>query len=431
MTSKQEFAVVVDIGSTKIAALAGEMGETGKIGILGQAVVTSRGVKRGIVQNPEEFASALKDLIGELEVQTGGKIRIVDVGLAGTGITTVVYEGIRFLESGLVTQQDVAYLENEAKNIPLEPGYTVYHCFPRNYEIDDDPNVSVPVGHEGRKLVARYTLLSAPAAYRESVEKALTRIGLTLGKFILSPVAASDAVVGFEEKDLGVITMDIGGGTTKVTAWSDGKLMHAAVIPFAGEVITHDIREGCSILHKWAEQLKIQYGQAIGEFAEEEKVVTIPGHNGWEAKEISFKMLAMIIQARLEEIIDSAYFQIERSHLKHQSVQGIVITGGTSKLENLLQLVKFRSGMDARFGYSQVPLLNPTGLDQSVFLTAIGLLKLSLNNENLPLSPRSMKNSKVSRMEDQGNSGNGFFGKLGKKFTQQISIIFEEEDTKI
>jgi len=431
MASKQEFAVVVDIGSTKIAALAGEMGETGKIGILGQAVVTSRGVKRGIVQNPEEFAGALKDLIGQLEVQTGGRIRVVDVGLAGTGITTVVYEGIRYLESGLVTQQDIAYLENEAMNMPLEPGYIVYHYFPRNYEIDDDPNVSVPVGHEGRKLVARYTLLSAPAAYKESVEKALDRIGLTLGKFILSPVAASDAVVGFEEKDLGVVSLDIGGGNTKVTAWSEGKLMHAAVIPFAGEVITHDIREGCSILHKWAEQLKIQYGQAIGEFAEEEKVVTIPGHNGWEAKEISFKMLAMIIQARLEEIIDSAYFQIERSFLKHQSVQGIVITGGSSKLENLLQLVKFRTGMDARIGYSQVPLLNPTGLDKTVFLTAIGLLKLSLKKENLLLSPRSVKNSKVSTGEDQNNTGNGFFGKLGKKITQQLSIIFEEEDTKI
>jgi cell division protein FtsA len=431
MASKQEFAVVVDIGSTKIAALAGEMSETGKISVLGQAVVSSRGVKRGVVQNPEEFASTLRILIEQLEMQTGGKIRVVDAGMAGQGIMTVVYEGIRYIESGLVSQQDVAYLENEAMNMPLEPGYKVYHYFPRNFEIDDDPNVSVPVGHEGRKLVARYTLITAPATYQESVEKALAKIGITLGRFILSPVAASDAVTGFEEKDLGVITVDIGGGITKVTSWAEGKLQHLAVIPFAGEAITHDIREGCSILHKWAEQLKVQYGQAIGEFAEEEKVVTIPGHNGWEAKEISFRMLAMIIQARLEEIIDSVYFQIERSFLRQQSVQGIVLYGGTSKLENLLQLVKFRTGMDARIGYSQIPVLNPSGLDKSIFLTAIGLLKFSLKKENTFQSARPVKNSKVSQNENQDNGGNGFFGKLGKKFTQQISIIFEEEDSKI
>ncbi len=313
MASKQEFAVAVDIGTTKITALAGEKNENGRIEILGQARIASRGIRRGIVQNPEEFALALRTLITRLEEQVGVKIRSVDIAMAGQGITTEVYEGIRYIESGLVSQGDIDYLENEASNMPLEPGYRIYHLFPKSYEIGDDPNVSVPVGHEGRKMTARYTLVTAPASYQESVEKALARCGLQLGDFVLSPVAISEAVISDEEKDLGVIVVDMGGGTSKVVTYSEGRLTHMAVIPFAGEVITNDIREGCSILLKWAEQLKIQYGQAMGDFAEDEKVVTIPGHNGWEPKEISFKSLAFIIQARLEEIIDSIYFQAEKS----------------------------------------------------------------------------------------------------------------------
>jgi len=222
----------------------------------------------------------------------------------------------------------------------------------------------------------------------------------------------------------------MGSGTTKLTAWADGKIRHMAVIPFAGDVITHDIREGCSILHKWAEQLKIQYGQAIGEFAEEEKVVTIPGHNGWEAKEISFRMLAMIIQARMEEIIDSIYFQIEKSFLRHHTVQGIVLTGGTARMENLLQLVKFRTGMDARTGYSQVPVQNPSGLDKSTFLTAIGLLNLSLRNEDPFQANRSLKNLKAGN-NNPSQPGNSLLGKIGKSLTQKINFIFEEDDSRI
>jgi cell division protein FtsA len=199
-----------------------------------------------------------------------------------------------------------------------------------------------------------------------------------------------------------------------------------AVIPFAGEVITNDIREGCSILLKWAEQLKIQYGQAMGDFAEDEKVVTIPGHNGWEPKEISFKSLAFIIQARLEEIIDSIYFQAEKSGFLQQSAQGIVLTGGTSKLLNLIQLTKFRTGMDARLGFSQVRLAGNPDLDKTSFLTALGMLKLSLRSAGPTQVKRGVKPAGLKE-NGGGRTGNGFFGNLGKKVSQQISLIFEDE----
>ena len=154
-----------------------------------------------------------------------------------------------------------------------------------------------------------------------------------MGEIALSPLALTEAVLTDEEKEVGAIVLDIGAGTTKMAVYHDGVLIHAAVIPFGGNVITTDIKEGCSIHLKWAEQLKVQYGEALGDFADEQKVVTIPGHNGWEPKEISFKSLAFIIQARLEEIIDSVYYQIEKSGIEGQLGSGIVVTGGTSNLE--------------------------------------------------------------------------------------------------
>ncbi len=427
MTSKLEFAAVVDIGSTKITALAGEKTENGRIRILGQAMVPSRGIKRGIVMNPDEFSFALKELLNKLEIQTGERIGTVNVSMAGMGIHSVIFEGTRYIESGIVTQGDLDYLEREASHMPLEPGHRIYHMFSRNYEIGDDPDVRVPVGHEGRKLTARYTIVAAPASYQESLEKALSRIGVRLGIFTLSPLAIAEAVTNSEERDLGVVVMDIGGGTTKMTSFLNGKLIHMAVIPFGGEVITRDIKEAYSILLKKAEQLKVEFGQAIGDFAEEEKFVSIPAAEGWEKKEISFRSLAYIIQARMEEIIDSMVYHIEKSGFLDQSAQGIVLTGGSSKMVNMLQLVKFRTGMDARLGFSQVRLTESPDLDKTLYLGALGMLKIALRNGGHALESRQPERQQDT--ERNTKPGNRFFSSLKKRISQQIEIIFEEDET--
>jgi cell division protein FtsA len=426
MASKQEFAVVVDIGSTKITALAGEKAASGKYNILGQAMVPSRGIKRGVVLNPEEFSIALKDLVFKIESQVEDKIIAVDVSMAGMGITTTIYQGVRHIESGMVSQFDVDYLENEASNTPLEPGYRLVHMFLRRYEIGDDPNVTVPVGHEGRKLSAWYTIIAAPASYRESIEKALARIGIQLRNFILSPLATAEAVLTSEEKDLGVVSLDIGGGTTKISCYQEGRLIQMAAIPFGGEVITRDLKEALSILQKKSEQLKIEYGQAIGDFAEDGKFVAIPGSEGWEHKEISFKSLAYIIQARLEEIIDSIYMYIEKSGFLENTSQGIVITGGTSKLINLLQLVKFKTGMDARLGFSQVRFAETIDLDKTAFIGALGMLKIALRNSKQVEEPRQKGN--IKERGKTSPSGNKFLSNLGVKLSQQIRLIFEDDN---
>jgi cell division protein FtsA len=425
MAAKQEFSVVIDVGSTKITALAGEKAANGKINILGQAMVPSRGIKRGVVLNPDEFAIALKELVFKIESQVEDKIKSVDVSMAGMSITNTVYHGVRHIESGMVSQFDVDYLENEASKTPLEPGYRLYHMFLKRYEIGDDPNVTVPVGHEGRKLAAWYTIIAAPSSYRDSIEKALAKLGIQLENFILSPLPIAEAVITSEEKDLGVISMDIGGGTTKICCFQGGRLIQMAAIPFGGDVITRDLKEALSILYKKAEQLKIEYGQAIGDFAEDGKFVAIPGSEGWEHKEISFKSLAYIIQARLEEIIDSTYMYIEKTGFPENTTQGIVITGGTSKLLNLLQLVKFRTGMDARLGFSQVRLAETVDLDKTAFIGALGMLKIALRNSQHSQVSRPPVVNKEKGKTTQ--SGSKFFSNLGEKISKQIQIIFEDD----
>lgn len=424
MTSKLEIAAVIDIGTAFTRGLTGIRSENNKIEILSHAQVPSRGIKRGVVLNIEEFSGTLTRLIEKMEEMADVDIKKVDIAMAGQAMQTLTFDGIRYTSgSGIVSQQDIDYLQNEARNMPLEPGFKIFHIIPQSYTIDDEPNIRIPVGHAGRKVHARYKLIAGPKTYQDNIEMALSRINVQLGQFIVTPVASAEAVVNDDEREAGVALVDIGAGNTKLSVFSDGQLTHVSVIPFAGDVITHDIREGCGILPKFAEQLKIQYGQAMGDFAEEDKVVTIAGGNGWEPKEISFRNLAYIIQARLEEIIDSVHFQIEKSGLLNHSHQGIILIGGTSNLKNILQILKFRTGMDARMGLPEIRLYNNPGFNKNEFLSALGLLKLSLDG-----SPGVNKPVKQQKSGRQAQQGKGFFSSISDKLSQQITMIFADDD---
>jgi cell division protein FtsA len=290
-------------------------------------------------------------------------------------------------------------LYNEAKELNIEQDFTILHILPQSFVIDDEIVDLSPVGITGRKIEATYTIIAVPQIYIANFERVLDKLGLELGDVVLSPLAASEAVLTEDEKELGVILLDIGAGTTKLSIYNEGALVHTAVIPFGGNVVTNDIKEGCSILPKWAEQLKTQYGQALGDFADEQKVVTIPGHSGWEPKEISFKSLAFIIQARMEEIVDSAFFQVEKSGVADDLGSGIVLSGGTSALNNLVSLVKFRTGMDARLAFSMAhPSTKIEGLEHPDFHTVMGLLQMALEKVD-PLAKEKKKKPKKKKKD--------------------------------
>ncbi len=399
MASKTNFSVVVDIGTSKLAAFAGAKNEDAKIEILGMAKVPARGIKRGTVLNIDEAADSLTKLINELEKQTGEEILKVNLAYAAQPMKIIEFKSERLTSGeGIVTQADVDELVKEAQNVQVDAGFKILHIIPQQYIIDGEVSDLTPVGITGRKIEAAFKVISVPEIYLVNFGRMMEKAGLELGEIIFAPIATGEIVLTDEEKEMGAVMVDIGAGTTKLSVYLEGTMIHTAVIPFGGDVVTRDIKEGCSILLKWAEQLKVQYGQALGDFTDERKVVTIPGHSGWEPKEISFKSLAFIIQARMEEIIDSVNFQIEKTGIADQLGLGIVLTGGTSNLSNLVSLVKFRTGMDARLGHPAFKPVNmPKDFESTSYLTALGLLVLTL--ENTQATPKTSKKKKKKKKE--------------------------------
>jgi len=383
MASKQEFSVVIDVGTTKMVALAGKLTELGKMEIKGIARIPSKGIKRGVVSNIEEAAEALGDLLEKLEEQIGESIEVVHLVLAGSKMQTIDYTSSALTSGeGFVTSRDVQQLMDEAKNVVLKEGYKVVKVISNSYIVDDENEVEKPVGSTGRKIEAKFKLVVLPEEYVNNLKLVLEKTGMELGEIIHSSLALSEAALSSEEKEVGVIVVDFGAGTTNLAVFQDNVLKHTAVIPFGGQVITNDIKEGCSIFVKKAELLKVKYGQAMGDFADDQKVVTIAGENGWEPRDISFKSLAYIIQARLEEIIECVNDQIHRSGIEDGVGSGIVLTGGTSHLDNIISLVKFKTALDARKAHPVIlPVTRKEELQDPEYLTALGAMKMVLSSD--------------------------------------------------
>ncbi|MCE4563270.1 cell division protein FtsA [Maribellus sp. CM-23] len=382
MASKQNFSVVVDLGTSKMVALAGKLTELGKMEILGTAQISSKGIKRGVIVNIEEAAEALGDLLDLLENQLDEKPEQVHVAFAGSKMQTIDYRATSLTSGeGFVTAPDVQRLLDEAERVEIQQDYKVVQVIPTSYIIDDEHEVEKPVGSTGRKIEAHFKLVVMPTQYVNNLKLVFDKAGFELGEIVHASLAVSEAVLSSEEKEVGVIVMDFGAGTTNIAVFQDNVLKHTAVVPFGGQVVTNDIKEGCSIFLKKAELLKVKYGQAMGDFADEQKVVTIAGENGWEPRDISFKSLAYIIQARLEEIIECVNIQIEKSGIENNLGSGIVITGGTAKLDNMISLVKFKTAMDARNAH---PVIHPVNRKEEFrnpeLFTALGTLKLMLSS---------------------------------------------------
>lgn len=398
MASKSNLSVVIDIGTSKLIALAGTKNELRKLEIHGFCKVLSKGIKRGVVFNIEEAATCIKQVVSELEDQLGESIKAVSIAYAGQHMKTIDYQDSRFTsEEGVVSKFDIDHLFNEAKKVELEQDFKIVQVIPTHFEVDGELIEQSPVGITGREIVANYKLVIVADEYLTNLQRVFDRVGIQLNEITLASLASAEAVLTEEEKEMGAIVLDIGAGTTSLAIYHDNRFVHSAVIPFGGSVVTRDIKEGCSILLRWAEQLKVQYGQALGDFADDQKVVTIPGHNGWEPKEISFRSLAFIIQARLEEIMDSVNAEIEKSEIVDQLGAGIVFMGGTSNMNNFKSLVKFRTGMDARkANLAFNPKCEKEIAQDADYYTAIGLLNLLVHEKETrePVSSQKVKKKK-------------------------------------
>ena len=432
MSQNNNFIAAVDIGTTKIVTIIGRKNENGKLEILGMGKTPSKGVKRGVVLNIEETVNAIRYTVEEVQNQTGLNLSDVFVGIAGQHIKSVISRGYINRDSyeKRITKEDRDKLIAEMYKIPVDVGDEIIHVLPQSYIVDNETGVKNPIGMAGKRLEANFHIVIGQISSANNIKNCVESVGLNVIQLILEPLASSTAILSDDEKEAGVALVDIGGGTTDIAVYYDDVIRHTAVIPFGGNVVTMDIKEGCSILNRQAEALKIQFGSALGDLAQEDKVVTIPGISGRDPKEISFKSLAYIIQSRMEEIIDAVLFEIENSDCMEKLSAGIVLTGGGSLLKYLPQLVNYRSGMDVRVGYPNALIASDTlkEINQPMYSTSIGLL---LKGYEI-IESKKAKMELVNKQTADDNKGKNKKGTKIMKFIRDLSDIFvEENDTKM
>ena len=445
---QEQYVAAIDIGTTKIVSIVGKRNENGKIEILGLSKAPSNGVKRGVVLNIEETVAAIRKTVEDVQSRSSIGFTDVFVGIAGQHVKSMKSRGYITRESGddEISRDDVFKLTQDMHKIPIDIGEEIIHVIPQNFIVDNETGVKNPIGMCGKRLEANFHIVIGQVASARNIEKCIRKSGLNVKDLFLEPLASSDAVLTEDEKEAGVVLIDIGGGTTDTAVYFDKIIRHTAVIPFGGNVVTSDIKEGCSILHRYAEQLKIQYGSALGDIAPEDKVVSVPGISGREPKEISFKSLAYIIQSRMEEIIDAVNFEIQTSGYADKLAAGVVITGGGAMLKHLPQLVRFKTGMDVRIGLPNEHLSGSSQeeINQPMFATSVGLIMRGfeyLDDFNSSFNARKY-NGEV--MADTGDSpegekevGDEYYDEPSdriswvEKFKKNLSRMFETEDQRI
>lgn len=419
--SERNIVAAVDIGTNTVICLIGQQARENKIQILGHSIVRSSGVRRGVILNIDETVEAIKLAVKKASLKMGVEVRKLYVNVAGQKLRTIEQKLSQSIDSGkIITKLDIKKLYNEAREVELEEGEKVYHVINQSYTVDGETGIHNPIGIAGDNLLAEYRLIIGPENYEDKIKISLKKAGFDMVKCVVNSVAASEAVLSEDEKEGGVVVADIGGGTTSISIYQDSVMRHLGMIPFGGNVVTNDIKEGYTLLMRQAEALKVQYGQAMGEHAPENKVVTIPGINGWEPKEISFKSLAYIIQARVEEIVESIFYQIEKSGYSDRLGAGIVITGGGGMLTGLQQLVQFKTGLDVRIGtaINGIPTKEDREVNTPQYATAFGLLKMAVRNGDAQND--EVINKKRKKKEKPS-------AKFGETIVRSLTLFFNED----
>jgi cell division protein FtsA len=416
-----DIIVGLDIGTTKIAAIVGRRSERGKIEILGYGRTESIGVKRGMVSNIEHTVESIRRAVEEAESKSKVEIKYVNVGIAGQHIKSLQHRGslIRQNNEEEISQQDIDTLWNSMFNLNMNPGEEIIDVIPQDYIIDNEQGVRQPIGMLGNSLEANFHIIVGQTTAAKNIYKCVKKAGLEVVDLILEPIASSNAVLSDEEKEAGVVLVDIGGGTTDLAIFQDGIIRHTAVIPFGGDVLTEDVKEGCSIIRKHAEELKVKFGSALANENKDEEIVAIPGLRGRPPREISLRNLASIIQARMEEIIEHIYYEIKNSGYEKKLIAGIVLTGGGAMLRHVAQLTEFMTGMDTRIGYPNEYLAGdvPDEMASPMHATGIGLViegiaRMERQIEREEKMPSDGSRAKQKRPERKGRKPINFLKKI-------------------
>lgn len=425
MSSESNIIVGLDIGTTKVCAIVGREDEYGKIDILGVGRADSEGVNRGVITNIDRTVEAIKKAVAEAENQANVDIRSVYVGIAGEHIRSMQYKNMITLNNPdmIIREEDVNRLIEICFQSPIAPGTEIVHVLPQDYTVDNERGITKPVGFAGVRLEGNFHVVTAQTTAAKNIYRCVEKAGLETIELVLEPIASSFAVLSEEEKEAGVCMVDIGGGTTDLAIFKDNIIMHTAVIPFGGNVITEDIMQGCYLTKKQSEKLKKEYGAAIAEMIRSDDYISVSQLQGRPPKNISRRMLAQIIQARCEEIIEFVATEIKNAGFdKRKLIGGIVITGGGSQLLYLKQLFEYVTGIDTRVGtvseHISKGLINE--VNQPTYATGAGLVIYGFKN-NITVNLQDVQQGKSTPKTVKTNNSLGFMAKVKSWFEKTLT----------
>jgi cell division protein FtsA len=377
----RKIAVGLDIGTTKIVAMVGYKNEFGKFEILGMGKADSLGVQRGVVSNITQTVESIKEAVALAEAQADVKIHDVVVGIAGQHIRSLQHSDYIQREDGdkVIDEDDLNLLIKNVEKLAMMPGEEIIHILPQEYKIDAQAGIREPIGMHGNRLEANFHIVVGQTAAIKNIVRCVQDAGLQVSTLTLEPLASAEAVLNDEEKEAGVVLVDIGGGTTDIAIFKDGIIRHSAVIPYGGNVITEDIKEGCNIIQRQAETLKVKFGSAWPGENKDNEIVSIPGLRGREPREVSLKNLARIIHARVTEIMELVHLQVANygyEDARKRIIAGLVLTGGGAQLKHLKQLAEYITGMDTRLGFPNEHLASdaPAEMSSPMYATGVGLV---------------------------------------------------------
>ena len=424
-----KLVVGLDIGTTKICAIVGRKNEFGKLEVLGMGKAVSDGVIRGIVTNIDKTVNAIQKAVTEASEMAEANIGEVIVGIAGQHIRSSVHHGviIRNPKDDEITVEDVRRIANDMENIVVPPGNSIIHVMPQDYTVDYEDGIKDPVGMSGARLEADFHIITAQTTAINNINRCVKRADLISKDLILEPLASSLSVLSDLDKEAGVCLVDIGGGTTDIAIFYDNIIRHTAVIPFGGNIITSDIKEGCMVMQNQAELLKTKFGKAIAEEANPNEIVSIPGLRNRPAKEISIRNLSSIIEARMEEIIEMVQSEIVASGMYKKLAGGIVLTGGGAMLNGVSQLFEYMTGLDTRIGYPNEHLGKSKieEVKSPMYATTVGLVlagfKALDDREDHYRQRNEVKEHKVGRESRLEMPGKDIFGSIRRRLKEFIT----------
>jgi len=441
MNLTRELVAAIDIGTLRTRAAIGRFTSDGKLEIVAVSDAMTQGVRNGVVVNIDEAAISIRTAISSLEKTLNLRVQKVFAGISGQKINNRQAVGYRMTENGEVTQALINSLIDEAQRYSSGPGEKVYHLIPQEFIVDGERNVTNPVGMAGRRVDAVFTVISAAESYEQNLRKSIEKAGYELVSAFINPFVQGAGYLSKDEKEAGVILIDFGAGTTGISLYYENKLRLATELPFGGNVISNDIREGCNIIPRHAEMVKVQCGYAFSELVPENKFAQIPEVEGWHAKEISFRNLSGIIQARLEEIIEGINYQLEATGLLNKLGAGIVLTGGGSNMRNIDKLVSYMTGIDVRFGKPVIAIREQLFNEQIMNTESANLIGLLINglysarrNKYPPGMIVSDVQEEVKVKQSIKNQGPGLKTMVSDLFGRAkvgLNGLITDEDTKL